>query len=308
MTACVYRTLGDPRAALRHSLPLRRRQPASPDLVQASRTMFDQQVAALTTLGDVLWVSGCPDQSREVCDEAVQHAERLNHVPSMAYCLVFSAAQVAVLCGDAARMAQCHEALAQVAHAHEPFTDWVHGIQALIHIRRGDAASGVALLKDALSHRDPAWFHRVYVYFQTALAEGLCHLGAHDEGLALIDEAIAGAFREEDFWCLPDSYRIKGDLLLGASGLAGAEAAEAAYRAGLDCAAGQGALSWELRGATALAALRLRQDDPAGAEAVLRATYSRFTEGFETADLRQARALLARCEGPRLGVGSAAPY
>ncbi|MEW5684171.1 MAG: winged helix-turn-helix domain-containing protein [Pseudomonadota bacterium] len=311
MTACVYRSLGDPAAALRHNLPLRRRQPASPDLVQASRSLFDQQVAALSTLGDVLWVSGRPDQAREVCDEAVEHAQRLNHMPSLAYTLVFSATQVAVLCGDTARMAGFHDALEEIAHVHEPFTDWVRGIQSLVHVRRGEAARGVALLKETLSHRDRAWFHRVYAYFLTALGEGLCQVGDYAEGLARIEDSIEAAFREEDFWCLPDTYRIKGDLLLGASGLANADAAEAAYRAGLDCAVSQGALSWELRSANALAALRLRQGNPGSAGRILRQTYDRFEEGFDTADLRQAQALLARCETPGLGVvdlGTAAPY
>lgn len=294
MAASVYRTLGDQPAALKHCIHLLDRKELPGDLLYASRSLFDQRVAALTTLGDVLWVSGRPDKATEVCDLAVERAVRINHLPSLAYTLVFSSAQVAVLCGDELRMARYDTMLSQVADAHEPFTDWVHAIQSLIYIRRGDAEEGVALLKRTLARQDPGWFINVHVYLLTALAEGLCKTGEYAEGLSVLERGLEQTFDKQDFWCLPDAYRIKGDLLLG-SGPTHLAAAEEAYLQGLDCAVRQGALSWELRAAIGLAKLRLRQGRKAEAEAMLKTIYGRFTEGFASADLVEARALLARC-------------
>ena len=86
--------------------------------------------------------------------------------------------------------------------------------------------------------------------------------------------------------------RIKGELLL-LQGAAGAAAtAEDHFRRALDLARRQGALSWELRAATSLARLRRDQGRPADALALLQPVYDRFTEGFDTADLKATKDLL----------------
>jgi predicted ATPase len=86
--------------------------------------------------------------------------------------------------------------------------------------------------------------------------------------------------------------RIKGELLLLQGGSGAAVAAEDHFRQALDWARRQGALSWELRGATSLARLRRDQYRSTEAIALLAPTYNRFTEGFETADLKTAKALI----------------
>jgi predicted ATPase len=91
---------------------------------------------------------------------------------------------------------------------------------------------------------------------------------------------------------LPESLRIKGKLLLLQAADGATAAAEAHFRQALDWARGQGALSWELRAATSLARPVLDQGRSADAMANLQPFYDRFTEGFETADLKAAKALL----------------
>ena len=86
--------------------------------------------------------------------------------------------------------------------------------------------------------------------------------------------------------------RIKGELLLSQDAPGAAAAAEDHFRQSLDWARQQGALSWELRAATSLTRLLRDQGRSATATGVLQPVYDRFTEGFETADLRSARALL----------------
>src|SRR6202035_5080415 len=86
--------------------------------------------------------------------------------------------------------------------------------------------------------------------------------------------------------------RIKGELLLLQGGFGAAAAVEDHYRQALGWARRQGALSWELRAATSLARLLRDQNRSTEAIALLAPIYNRFTEGFETADLKAASALI----------------
>jgi predicted ATPase len=124
------------------------------------------------------------------------------------------------------------------------------------------------------------------------LAEGLGRAGQIAEGLEAIDEALARSERNEDRWCVAELLRIRGELLLLQGGSGAAAAAEDHYHQALDWARRQGALSWELRAATSLARLLRDQNRSTEAVALLAPVYERFTEGFETDDLKAAKSLI----------------
>jgi hypothetical protein len=115
-------------------------------------------------------------------------------------------------------------------------------------------------------------------------------LGTLNEGL-LTDQAIARAEGGLAGWCAAELLRVKAENLLRDNG-ANTTAAEAVFQQSLDIACEQGALSWELRTLTSLARLRHDQGRAQEARDLLMSVHARFTEGFETADLRTARALL----------------
>ena len=116
--------------------------------------------------------------------------------------------------------------------------------------------------------------------------------GHFDAGLAAIDEALNRTERNSGFWWMPEALRLKGEILL-LSDQANVRSAEDYFRRSLDLAHHQGALSWELRAAASLARLLRDQGRAADALALLQPVYDRFTEGFETADLKTARNLLS---------------
>jgi predicted ATPase len=124
------------------------------------------------------------------------------------------------------------------------------------------------------------------------LAEALGRLGDVPRGLAALDRALDRTERTEGRWYVAELLRIRGELLLLDGAPRAAVAAEDHYQRGLDCARSQGALSWELRCATSLAQLWRNQGRSADATAILQPVYDRFTEGFTTADLKAAKALL----------------
>jgi predicted ATPase len=93
-------------------------------------------------------------------------------------------------------------------------------------------------------------------------------------------------------WQLSESLRIKRELLLLKGAISAPAAAEDQFRQSLDWARRLGALSRELRATTSLARLLRDQSRAADAKALLQPVYDRFTEGFDTADLKAAKALL----------------
>ena len=108
----------------------------------------------------------------------------------------------------------------------------------------------------------------------------------------VIDEALEQANRSEEHWCMPELLRINGEVVLLDEAPNRAQEAEGYFRQALDGARRLEALSWELRAATSLARLMRAQGRAADAMALLQPVYDRFTEGFDTADLRTARALI----------------
>ena len=108
----------------------------------------------------------------------------------------------------------------------------------------------------------------------------------------LIDETLERCDRGGGGWCLPELLRIKGRLLQLEGTHGAIEAAEDHFKQALELARQQEALSWELRAATSLAELWHRRGKTAEADQLLSSVYNRFTEGFETADLKAARALI----------------
>jgi predicted ATPase len=130
------------------------------------------------------------------------------------------------------------------------------------------------------------------------MAEAAGRAGQIAEGFAVIEEALAWTERSDERWLIAELRRVKGELLLleGASGAAAV--AEDLFRQALEEAHRQCALSWELRAATSLARLRRDQGRPAEAMALLQPVYGRFTEGFDTTDLKAAKALLDALSEP----------
>ena len=163
------------------------------------------------------------------------------------------------------------------------------GFRGQLSANRGDVVTAVRLLRAALEGVRKIGYH--YTVFASDLALAEAEAGRLDQGLATVDEALQRAERTEESYYVPEALRIKGELLLMQDKSASA-VAEADFSHSLDLARRQGALSWELRAATSLARLLRDQNRIGEARDLLSSVYSRFTEGFETADLISAKRLL----------------
>ena len=148
--------------------------------------------------------------------------------------------------------------------------------------------------------------------YLAAMAEAYADMGQVERGIDVLDAAQAEIVRTGERWWEPEIHRLKGDLILKSRSVDGrpalqawAQAEECLQRA-VEVARRQGARSLELRAAVSLSRLWLSQGERERAHELLKETYSWFTEGFDTADLQDARAVLTSCEAAKER-GAAAP-
>jgi predicted ATPase len=167
--------------------------------------------------------------------------------------------------------------------------------QARLAILNGETDAGVSALHAVSEVADPDRSQkRMYV---SSLADGLARQGHVDDALVILDTVIAEIERHGGSVYMPEILRKKGEILASAGGFAVREAEEC-FRQSSECARRQSALAFELQAAISLARLLATQDRLHEALSLLDPVYARFTEGFGTADLIEARHLLGQWRVP----------
>jgi predicted ATPase len=256
------------------------------------RFQIDLLVAARVVLARILWLQGFPDQAMRAAASSIEDAQAADHAVSLCYALGLGACQIALLVGDLATAEHYVGMLLDHSTRHA-LTHWravgaCH--QEALAIKRGGVMTGSRLLCAGFNEvGDSTLALRFIVLLVT---ETLGFAGQVWEGSVELNEAIERPEQTEECWLIAELLRLKGEFLLLQGPPGAATDAEGHFQQALDSARRQGALSLELRAATSLARLMRDQGRSADATALLQPIYDRFTEGFDTADLKAAKALL----------------
>jgi tetratricopeptide (TPR) repeat protein len=268
----------------------------SPDVRRAHllRSGYDHFIHTQTLLAQILWLQGFADQSLQLTRDILIEAERTSHPVSLNLALTWAGCGIPLRVGD---LQMAEQSIGRLkAHAETHGAPSYHaaalGFEGQLYAARGDIQAAERLLRLSITELSETKFYMLYTAFLSPLAEVLAVAGYGNEALAAAEQGVARARRNKNYWCLPEALRIKGKLFLSQGGPGVIAAAEDHFRQALDWARRQGALSWELRAATSLAQLLRDQGRSTAATAILRPVYDRFTEGFATADLKAAKALL----------------
>ncbi|MDQ3829192.1 MAG: hypothetical protein M3361_07750, partial [Candidatus Tectomicrobia bacterium] len=155
----------------------------------------------------------------------------------------------------------------------------------------GQAEEGITRIHQGLAAYRATGATRDRPYYLALLAEVSAQVGQTTEGLEALAEALATLAQSGVRWWDAELYRLRGELLLQSPMVHPGEA-EACFQRALDVARRQQAKSLELRAAMSLSHLWQRQGRRADARQFLAEIYGWFTEGFDTADLKEAKALL----------------
>jgi predicted ATPase len=240
-------------------------------------------------LGNVLFCLGYPDQALERSTAAIAAARKLAHPPSLAGNLA-TGIRLRLLVGDDAALGEWVDQLVTVT-TEQGFPQW-RAMGAIcrgwVKVKKGDVAEGISLLRSGLAASRVTGAWRPHTI---ALLAAACEIaGQIDDALSLVDEALQIVEKTGERWLAAELNRQKGQLLLRRCDN---KAAEGLYRRALSIAEEQGAKLWELRAAASLARLRRDQGRHSEARDLLAPVYGWFTEGFDTKDLLEAKALLA---------------
>lgn len=239
----------------------------------------------------LLWLLGYPDQARHSAQASLQLAQQLPYPTNIVFALNNTAA-IHIHLREPSIVLEMMPKAIPVAIKHEMPISLAQGLiqHGWALAMQGDVEQGIVEFQQGLT----SWKALAAVlhlsYFPLLLAE--VHLKARqpEAGLAAVEEALAAATAYDDHYWEAEIHRLRGELLLMAR--KSTDEAEAAFHQGLQVARRQQAKSLELCATVSLCRLWQQQGKSAKARALLSAIYNWFTEGFDTADLREAKALL----------------
>jgi len=244
-----------------------------------------------------LWMLGYPDQALQGMEETLALAQRLAHPMSLVMALHWSAhlhqmrrEPLAARAQAEAEGALCAEQ--GITHYHA----WSLLPRGWALAQQGEVTEGIAQIRQGFAGWRATGAGCSWPWFLALLAEACGKVGQLDEGLHALEEALVAVQRNEEHHYEAEVHRLKGELLLQQAPTH-QEEAEVNFQQALAVARRQHAKSWELRAALSLSRLWHQQGKRTEAYDLLAPVYHWFTEGFDTADLQDAKALLEEMAG-----------
>src|SRR5713101_134586 len=266
---------------------------------------LDPGAVCLSFAGWTLWQLGYPDQSLTKSREALTLAQELAHPPTLAFVLSFTATTHRFR--QEIQVVQ-ERAEAQITLSNEQGSD-LGMTQGLIQwgwalSEQGRSEEGIAQIRQGLATRSAMGVRLGEGLYLSWLAEAQAKAGQVEEGLTVLAEAMAALDETGERINEAELYRFKGELTMKSQEVQGAKfkvqsveaEAEACFHKAIEIAQRQGAKSMELRAVMSLARLWQKQGKKKEARQRLAEIYDWFTEGFDTADLKEAKALLEELE------------
>ncbi len=260
----------------------------------------DLRIGCLSFAAWTLWNLGYPEQALQRSQEAVAVAEGLSHPLSLAFALG-NAASFHIRCREGQLARERAEATIELCTEQGfPYwlvvgTIWRGGAQT----QQGQEEEGITQIRQGLDDHRVLGEESGLTSGFAPLAEAYGKVGQIEEGLTILAEALAHVDKTGERFYEAELYRIKGELTLESrveSHKSKVEEAEADFLKAIEIARRQQAKSLELRATVSLARLWQQQGKQAEACSMLSTIYHWFTEGFDTKDLQDAKALLEELE------------
>ena len=258
----------------------------------ASRVL-DVDTAARMNLSWALWLVGLPDQAARMAEQAWQWASHTGNPFPMSVVLVW-------ICGLQCCLGRLLESEYRVRelvtltqeHGMAVWRERGAFLEGKLSCVQGHGESGLRSMRRALEDLRGIGGRQAWTWLLAETATECIRKSDPASAFELLDEAVEQKDTNDERYWEAELYRLRGEAML-VSDNRDFSAAEACFQEALKVAVEQGSHALALRGATSLARLRAEQGRRDDARSILAPVYSGFTEGFDTADLREARKLLA---------------
>jgi predicted ATPase len=267
-----------------------------PDLHRRSAKSFGEDLLVLATAhhGLTLCLLGYPERGLTSVRECIGHAERTeSSALTLANALHWAGGYLLLLRRDYEALRSSMERLLELRARYDiSGFPGSKGLLGIALVRLGHVDEGITRIREAIADYRSREIRSMMTYLLGMLAEALAAAGQPQRGIAAATEGLELAAQTGERWTEAELQRIKGELLLESRGRSADSAAEVCFLASLEVARGQAAKWWELRTATSLARLYRDQGKQREAHNLMASIYKWFTEGFDTPDLMDAKALL----------------
>jgi len=253
---------------------------------------FDHRTYAPVSLTRALWLRGFADRARSIAKTAIDETVSGVHAISVCVSLAYGSS-VFLWSGDLHATDDYVERLIEYAgrHSLEPYRAVGLGLKGAVAIARDELEAGTELLRGALEILTTLRLNIFVTEFMGALADGLRRHGQLEEAVLTINQAIGRATNRGSTYEMAELLRIKAQIL-AAMPQHDRDSAISCLTDALAVAKAQSALALELRSTITQARLLAESGQRDQARHDLALVYGRFTEGFETADLRTARQVM----------------
>jgi predicted ATPase/DNA-binding winged helix-turn-helix (wHTH) protein len=253
---------------------------------------YDAGVACLSYAAWTLWHLGYPDQALKRSYEALALAQRLSHPLSLAHAELFVGVLRQYRREASAAQENAESLIALCAeHGLTGYWAWATGLRGWAMAQQGRNEEGIAHIREGLAAYRATGAELRMPYDLCLLAEACMETGRLDDGLGALTEALAAADENENRFYEAEGHRLKGELLLKQDD-SNATEAQSYFERAIEIARTQSAKSLELHATMSLARLLRNTSRREEARTMLADIYGWFTEGFDTADLKDAKALL----------------
>jgi adenylate cyclase len=239
-----------------------------------------------------LWILGYPSQALQRSCEALDLHQQVSHAYSLANTLA-SVARLHQFRREERLVQERIEASLALCAEHSFKQFWAQGqlLRGWGWTMQGQVGEGIAQMEEGLAAYRATGGVLTMPYWLTLLADAYGRKGQTETALAQVGEALTIVDKTRERFYEAETHRLKGTMLLSQSSDHAAEA-ETCFQQAIAIAQSQQAKSWELRSVTSLARLWQQQGKRQEAHDLLAPIYGWFTEGFDTADLQDAKALL----------------
>lgn len=252
---------------------------------------YDRRVDAFSVLANLLWTQGFADKALMTNSLAMTEASKFNYAVPVCVSKAWHGFNIYLTSADFTQTESELKDLVEFAQRHciESYHGFGLCLVALCREGRDHIETTVRSVLAGLELLSKSQYKVFHPLFRAQLAKALAAAGRHDDSSVQL-HLIADEDHNSDHWCRAEIIRIRGVIhaMRGETGRA-----EELLIASMAHARQQGALGWELRAANSLARFHLDRQEPIKAHAALAPVFSRFTEGFSTRDLLEARSLLA---------------